>query len=294
MSDPGQAWIAAMRRGVWDEAWAVSAQVLARRDPATRDDPRLPYHLRWVWDGRRFDGREVLVRCYHGLGDTIQYARYLPALKARAASLTVEAQPSLGGLLAGLGCIDRLVGFDPAYPLPPAECDLEITELPFALRMPPERCPPPYLRAATTPLTRGTIGLCYSAGDWDPARCVPAALLAPIAGRHPAVTLVAEPTALPVLNPEGCPFDMDATAALVAGCDLVISVDTMIAHLAGALGKPVLLLLRAEPDWRWTPGARTTPWYPGLRLYHQAVPGDWTAVLAEVAQDLADRYGRGA
>jgi hypothetical protein len=289
LTDLGAAWVRAMRAGKFGEAWAISAQVLGARDPATRDDPSLPYHRRWVWDGRAFDGRDVLVRCYHGLGDTIQYARHLPSLAARAASLTVEAQPRLCGLLAGVGCIDRLHPFDVAQPLKPLACDLEITELPFALREAPDAAPVPYLRAEGAALPAGTIGLCYSGGDWDPARCVPPDLLAPLCAGRPAVTLVAEPTRLPVLNPEGCPFDMDATVALVAGCDLIVTVDTMIAHLAGALGRPTWLLLKAEPDWRWTPGVRVTPWYPAMRLYPQASPGDWAPVIAEVARDLAAR-----
>ncbi len=279
-----------MRLGHYDRAWSVSEQVQAARDPATRDDPSLPYHQRWVWDGRPFDGMDVLVRCYHGLGDTIQYARHLPTLAKRARSLTVEAQPRLCGLLAGMACVDRLIPFDPAHPAKPLACDLEITELPFALREPPAAAPPPYLHAPAAALPAGTIGLCYSAGEWDPARCVPPALLEPPCAGGPAITLVAEPTALPVLNPEGCPFDVDATAALVAGCDLVVTVDTMIAHLAGALGRPTWLLLKHEPDWRWMPGARDTPWYPRMRLYPQRTAGDWAPVIAEVAQDLAERY----
>lgn len=80
---------------------------------------------------------------------------------------------------------------------------------------------------------------------------------------------------------------MDATAALVAGVDLVVTVDTMIAHLAGALGRPTWLLLKAEPDWRWDPGRRDTPWYPTMRLYPQAARGGWSSVLAAVRADLA-------
>jgi ADP-heptose:LPS heptosyltransferase len=99
-------------------------------------------------------------------------------------------------------------------------------------------------------------------------------------------------TQLDVLNAMGCPFDMDATAALVAGAELVITVDTMIAHLAGALGKPTWLLLKAEPDWRWAPDRRTTPWYPSMRLYVQPSPGDWESVIAEVERDLSARGAR--
>jgi len=80
--------------------------------------------------------------------------------------------------------------------------------------------------------------------------------------------------------------DFDDTAALVAGLDLVISVDTAVAHLAGALGRPVWVLSRYDACWRWLAGRRDSPWYPSLRLYRQPNPGDWESLLAEVAGDL--------
>lgn len=279
-------WVGAMREARYTDAWALAAQTLAERDPATRDDPTLPYHLRWVWDGRSIDGRHVLVRCYHGLGDTLQFARFLPLLAARAASVTVEAPPRLIELIATMSNGIAFVPFDVARPLPSAEVDIEVTELDFALRATPGEAPPPYLHAARAILPHGTIALCYAAGDWDPERSVPPALLASLCRHAPSITLMPQPTTLPVLNPEGCPFDMGATAALVAGATLVITVDTMIAHLAGALGKPVWLLLKAEPDWRWDPEQRTSAWYPSMRLYPQPRAGDWPSVLARVEADL--------
>jgi ADP-heptose:LPS heptosyltransferase len=89
-----------------------------------------------------------------------------------------------------------------------------------------------------------------------------------------------------VLNPEGCPFDMELTAAIVSALDVVITVDTMIAHLAGALGRPTWLLLKSEPDWRWCPDRRASAWYPSVRQYVQPRSGDWAAVLDEVQSDL--------
>jgi len=281
-------WIASVRVGDFAAAWRISAAVLAARDPATRDDPRLPYHLRWVWDGRRFDGRDVLVRCYHGLGDTLQFARYLPLLAARVATLTVEVQPALLPLLATMGLDARFHPFDPARPLPPAECDIDITELPFALRV-AAPTGEAYLQSPATPLAPGTIGLCYGCGDWNPSRSVPAPLFAGLCRAHEVVTLVAAATDLPVRNPEGCPLDMAATARLVAGCAAIVTTDTMIAHLAGALGRPTALLLKSQPDWRWTPGAPTTPWYRSMRLYHQRIAGRWAEVVAAVEAELSGR-----
>ncbi|MGK6354991.1 glycosyltransferase family 9 protein [Sphingomonas sp. DT-207] len=287
MTDRMGTWAAAMRAERYADAWAVAARTLAERDPGTRDDPALPYHLRWVWDGRSFDNRHVLVRCYHGLGDTLQFARFLPKLAERAASLTVEAQPRLIDLVTTVAEGIALVPFDVEHPLPASEVDIEITELDFALRATPRDAPPPYLRAPRAVLPKGTIALCYGAGDWDGERCVPPALFASLCRHAPCVTLVPEPTGLDVLNPGGCPFDIGATAALVAGSELVITVDTMIAHLAGAMDKPVWLLLKADPDWRWAADRPGSPWYPSIRPYVQPRPGDWESVLASVERDLA-------
>lgn len=286
--DEMAAWTAAMRAERWEEAWEVAARSRARRDPATRDDPRLPYHLRWVWDGTPVDGRDVLVRCYHGLGDTIQFARFLPVLRARARSVTLEVQARLLPLLAAVTKGITVAPFDESHPLPQSECDVEITELDLALRCPPDAVAGPYLRAEPVDLPPGTVAVNYGAGDWDRTRSVPAALLAPLCAGRPAITLMPEPTELPVLNPAGCPFDLEATAALVAGAGLVITVDTMIAHLAGALGRPTWLLLKQEPDWRWDPAARHSPWYPTMRLYAQPATGDWEGVVAAVHRDLQE------
>jgi hypothetical protein len=282
-------WTAAMRAERYADAWALADATLAARDRATRDDPSVPYHLRWVWDGRPFDGCDVLVRCYHGLGDTLQYARFLPLLAARAASVTVEVQPRLRDLLAAAMDGITFAPFDPAHPLPSAEVDIDITELDFALRAAPGTAPAAYLHVAQAIVPRRTIALCYAAGEWDPARSVPSELLGRLCHHAPCLSLVAEPTLLPVLNPGGCPLDIGASAALIAGAELVITVDTMVAHLAGALGKPTWLLLKAEPDWRWPANGRESAWYPSMRLYHQKSPGDWPGVVAEVEFNLTVR-----
>ncbi len=274
-----------MRARDYAVAWALERQVIAARDAATRDDPSLPYHQRWVWDGRPVDGVDVLVRCYHGLGDTLQFARYLPALARRAGTVTVEAPVRLHPLLAGIAEVS-LHAFDPAHPLKPHSCDIEITELPGALQLTPVDAPTPYLRAAPAPIPPLTIGLCHQAGDWDADRSLPEALLAPLAARHRCLTLVAAPSTLPVINPDGCPFDLAATAALVAGCAAVVTVDTMVAHLAGALGRPAWLLLKHQPDWRWDPARPDSDWYPTLRLRAQPRAGDWATVVASVSREL--------
>jgi hypothetical protein len=278
-------WASAIERSDYDAAWNISAGILARRDPGSCDDPALPYHRRWVWDGTSLRQRRVLVRCYNGLGDTIQFVRYLSFLRRIAASVTLEAQPALLPLLKTLAGPDCCIPFDPAAPA--AQCDsaIEIMELFFALRLRPERAPPPYLSAVPAPLPNGTLGLCWQAGDWDPQRSIAPDLFEAFT-RWPCVSLVTAPTNLAVLNPQGCPRDMVRTASLIAGARLIVTVDTMIAHLAGALGRPVWLLLKHDPDWRWSSGGARSPWYPTMRIYRQSVPGDWAGVIAQVMEDL--------
>ena len=300
-TDPAGAWLSAMRAGDFAAAWGVSDAVLAMRELATRDDPRLPYHLRWVWDGSSPDGRDVLVRCYHGLGDTLQFCRFLPPLRRRAASVTLEVQPELTGVLQGLPGPDRLVPFRPASPLPPSGCDVEIMELPHLLRVALGQAP--YLQVRPGPrLAAGLlVGLCWGAGGWDPARSVPLPLLAPLAGvpgvrlvslqRGPAADDAARPGAPPMLLAGERGMDVLATARLVASLDLVITVDTMVAHLAGAMGCPAWVLLQAESDWRWMVGRADSPWYPSLRLLRQDGPGRWDDVAARLHAGLAEWAG---
>jgi hypothetical protein len=290
-----------MRAGEFAAAWQISDAVMGRRDLAQRDDPALPYHQRWVWDGRRFGGRDVLVRCYHGLGDTLQFARFLPALRRRAGSVIVETQPKLARLLAPLLDRGAIIPFDPSHPAPPRDCDLEIMELAHALRMVPDQAVQgPYFRAPLLPVRRGEkplVGLCWAVGDWAPERSLPFDPLARIVlGAHAAVVKLQH-------GPEGAQAEASYpglfinagdslcgimyTARLVAALDLVITVDTMMAHLAGALGRPTWVLLPEPADWRWMEQRPDSLWYPTLRLFRQRKPGDWNAPLDEIAARLA-------
>jgi hypothetical protein len=245
-----------------------------------------------VWDGRPLDGRHVLVRCYHGLGDTIQFARFLPMLGRRAASLTIELPPALIGLIARLTRhTARLVAFRPEAPSPPAECDIEIMELAHAFRttvasLPltvPYLAPPPErvaeLRRRLGAGGAAIVGMCNEAGAWNPDRSVPLAMLQ-AAARLPDLRRIdlRRPDSAEVLE----------TAAVIGAVDLVITVDTMVAHLAGAMGRPTWLLLKADADWRWMASGRHSPWYPSMRLYRQTQAGDWRRPLAELGADLRE------
>jgi hypothetical protein len=292
-----------MRGADFATAWAISDAVLARRDPAERDDPRLPYHRRWVWDGRDFTDRHVLVRCYHGLGDTIQFARFLPELAKRAASVTVEVQPSLLTLLKASGLRVRLIPFDPAEPHPDLPCSLEIMELAHALRLAPSDVAPPYLRSAQTctgdrceqrEAARPVVGLCWRAGEWDRERSVSAVALArSIPSSWQLLHLQADAArselgACRFLNDDQRLIRIHDTAALIARADLVVTVDTVVAHLAGAMGKAAIVLLKHVADWRWEHGESCT-WYPRLRLIRQPAPGAWDKALALLHTAIARR-----
>jgi hypothetical protein len=292
--DPQARWIAAMRAGDFAAAHAISDAVLTARHRGRRDNPDLPYHLRWVWDGRTFDNRHVLVRCYHGLGDTLQFARFLPFLSARAASVYVEAPPPLLPLLALVSGPVLFLPFRPATPTEPRQCDIEIMELLHALRVGRSAIPPPPdLRVPALRIGTRAIGLCWAAGDWDPARSVPLArLLLACAGCRLRFVSLQRGTAASsaissrFINPGDNNTSLIRSAGLIRGLELVITVDTMIAHLAGTLGVPVWVLLRRNADWRWMAGRDDSPWYPGMRLYRQETEGDWEAPLARVRADL--------
>ena len=267
-----------MLREDFPAAWAIADAVLQARNPATRDNPARPYHERWVWDGSALAGRRVLVRCYHGLGDTLQFVRFLPSLRAIASHVTLEVQPELYSLLAASPGVDLAIPFDPAAPTP-ASPDIEIMELQHALRSAPAAGP--YLSIPSRgPATR--TGVCWQAGGWDPARSIPLDLLRPILPPE-SVSLQRGASGLP--DPLDGAMDMRATAAFVASLGRVITVDTMIAHLAGALGRPVHLLLKADADWRWGNGQRTR-WYGNTRIHRQHRPGDWRAAIDSLAAAL--------
>ena len=282
-------WVAAMRRGDWPAAFAINDAVLAQRDRRGRDDPARPYHQRWVWDGSPVAGQDVLVRCYHGLGDTLLFCRYLPELADRAASLTVEAPPALIPLLAQLPGPISLLPFRPAAPTPPRAVNLEIMELAHALRLGPDQVPPPW---QSRPTAAKRLGLCWRAGEWDPDRSVPLSLLlAAIATDRELVSLQRGPAADQAgpdfINPDDRSMDILDTVALIRGTERVISVDTMVAHLAGSLGHPTLLLLKHDADWRWS-GDGVSAWYPAVRQFRQDTRGDWSGALARIARAQRD------
>ena len=294
MEDAGAAWMGHMRRGEFAAAWRVSDAVLRGR--AGMSCAHWPRHEQWVWNGEPVEGRRVLVRCYHGLGDTLQFIRYTARLRAVAREVIVWAQPELIPLLSTARGIDRLLPLHDGAPEAEFDVDVEVMELAHLFRDTPGTLPSevPYLHAEPAPLPRdGTlaVGLVWKAGDWDERRSVPAHLLAPLADVPGVAIHVLQRGGGLAERPAGFGTDSGSddvleTARVMRALDLVISVDSMPAHLAGALGVPVWTLLHADPDWRWMDGRDDSPWYPTMRLFRQPRPGDWRSVVARVAAEL--------
>jgi hypothetical protein len=292
--DASDLWMRHMRRGEFEPAWEISDAMLRSR--AGQPCWHLPRHLQYVWDGRPLEKKRVLVRCYHGLGDTIQFIRYAPLLQAVAAEVMVWTQDALIPLLRSMRGIDRLLPLHDGSPGVEYDVDLEVMELPHVFRTTLENVPAeiPYLHVDPAVLesdARLAVGIVWKAGDWEERRSIPFPLLAPLAD-VPGITLHVLQRG-PGLAERCAEFGIISgsdealeTARIIRALDLLISVDTLPAHLAGALGVPVWNLLHADPDWRWMAGRDDSPWYPTMRLFRQERRGEWEAVIRRVVAEL--------
>lgn len=237
------------------------------------------------WTGRDIAGRTLLIHAEQGIGDTIQFARYVPLAKARGAKVVLEVQPALVRLLAGMA--DQVIGF--GDPLPACDFQCPMMSLPLALG---GGIPAlvPYLTA--DPAKRlGAIGIAWRGNPQhsdDRRRSMTAQAMAALFQGFDG-TLVclqkdrteAELAAFAGLDMvDAAPglHDFADTAAVVSALDRVVSVDTALAHLAGALNVPGRVLLPFAPDWRWRLGCRDSEWYPSLKLIRQEKPGGWETI----------------
>jgi hypothetical protein len=319
--DIGERWMLHMRRGEFAAAWRLSDIVLRARRRSRCE--HLPRHLQWIWDGKSLEKKHVLIRCYHGLGDTIQFIRYAPMVKAVAEEVTVLAQSELIPLLGTVRGIDRLFPLEASDDGLNYDLDVELMELPHVFRTTLETIPAqiPYIHATNAVIRyvqspsldsvprraredRGgaskaccardklAVGIVWAAGNWDRRRSIPRSLVAPLAN-VPGVELqifqvgqaLAEPREWAAVMPQWSDIVMEAT--LIGALDLMISIDSLPAHLAGALGVPVWTLLQKEADWRWMEARDDSPWYPTMRLFRQERAGEWRPVIASVTTELA-------
>ena len=282
--------------GRWLEGWPEYEWRWRRRD-----SPARPFSQP-LWDGGDLRGRRILLHAEQGLGDTLQFARFVPAVKARGAHVMLECQPRLLPLLRSLDGVDEL--FAAGDCLPGFDCHLPLMSLPGVFRCTPETILPPvsYLRAGAMAACaeevlhecRGLgVGLVWTANPASTSgarRSIPPDLLRPLGetGGVSFISLQRDDANVPewCRRVESEESTLAETAAVIAHVDLVITVDTMIAHLAGALGVPVWVMLADVPDWRWLLSREHTPWYPTMRLFRQRSAGDWGGVVAEVRPAL--------
>ncbi|MHB1291141.1 MAG: FkbM family methyltransferase [Sulfuricella sp.] len=262
-----------------------------------------------LWDGAPLAGKTLLVCAEQGAGDVIQFVRFLPMLAGRAGRVVLETPEDLLPLLKDFPAVTRVAR---GARLPRYHAYVPLLSLPRLLEIDGKNCAPviPYLhpdpekaaawRARLNKVADLKVGLCWAGSRRhanDHKRSVPAALLETLSSLAGVAyySLQKEKEGLPPLpnfhDYSDQLHDFTDTAALIDALDLVVTVDTSIAHLAGAMGKPVWVLLPFAPDWRWLLERDDSPWYPTARLFRQPAPGAWGDVLSRVRAELGALAG---
>jgi Tfp pilus assembly protein PilF len=252
-------------------------------------------------------GQTILLHAEQGLGDTLQFVRYAPLVAARGARVLLEVQPTLVPLLKNLPGIAGLYARGDA--LPPFDLQSSMMSMPRAFRTTvatvpasvPYLTPPPervaLWRERLGPPQGHRIGIAWSGTPEPWNRAMPLALLAPLTERTGCELHVLQTELLPqdcatldklphVRDHSGTLTDFADTAAIISLMDLVISIDTATAHLAGAMGKPTWTMLPLGPDYRWMLQRTDSPWYPTMRLFRQPALHDWPSVVADIIRAL--------
>ena len=291
-------WLTAMLGGNFEMAWRQSDAIRERGAPE-------PHRF---WQGEDIRGRRVIVRSLHGLGDAVQMMAYAPALRALASHVVWEVPPRLLALARLFECVDDVItwGEDAPRVAPAWEVQIEITELPYLFRTLEEDLPIAngYLHlpgaevqraaAAMGSRTQPRVGVVWACGEWNPSRNLPSDLVQRVLGTAGLAFWSLQGSgqaeqahSWPIRNAlEVCGDGLLALAATIANLDLVITPDTLQAHLAAVLGVPVWVLLQHEADWRWMVNRSDSPWYPSLRIFRQRVPGDWAGIFEQVERTL--------
>jgi hypothetical protein len=262
-----------------------------------------------LWQGEDIAGKTILLHSEQGFGDTLQFCRYAPLVAARSARVILEVEPPLAALMRTLSGPSQVIA--KGSPLPPFDVHCPLMSLPLACGTVLDTVPAetPYLKASApsgwrdrlTGLRRPAIGLVWSGNprhERDNDRSMSLAALLPLLDADATfVSLQKEPrpgdAALLAERSDILRFgektgDFADTAALIGELDLVITVDTSVAHLAAALGKPVWIMVQYLPDWRWLLAREDSPWYPTARLFRQDATHRWDGVIARVNAALRD------
>jgi len=260
------------------------------------------------WTGEAFPGRTLLLRWEQGFGDTIMMLRYGPLVKALGGMVILFVQTDLADLAKTCDGFDYVI--TDQYPRPKFDFQLPLMSLPLVMGTELNTIPAqiPYLKVPPVVKNREAIldrlnksgkskkiGLVWAGNKLyksDQLRSISPSCLPPL-GQHQGATWYS----LQRETPDLIPFDgmtpmadlMDTfadTAFVVSNLDLIVTVDTAMAHLAGALGKPVMLMLPFNPDWRWMLARKDSPWYPSIQIYRQPVEGNWDGVIDAVVKEL--------
>ena len=292
----------------WEEyEWRLKRPKPKQFYPHACDLPR--------WDGTTLNGRRIFIHDEQGMGDTIQFIRYIPLVKALGGTVVFETVKPLYGLLKGFGGIDELLDRKTAG-AGSEGCDLfsPLMSLPGVFGTDLKNIPTmvPYIAADVKKSdywenkldgTYPKVGLVWAGNPDHPNnhnRSCPLERFFPLSkiGQIRLYGLQKGMASGQIGNlPRGFEvtdlgkkiLDFTDTAAIIDNLDLVVSVDTSVAHLAGAMGKPVWVLIpKRLPDWRWLLDRDDSPWYPSMRLYRQKMHGDWETVIQKMSEDLSD------
>lgn len=300
-----------LMRGKMAEAWPYYE---ARwRVPPLAGQAQLPEDKRWT-GAEDIDGKTILLLAEQGFGDTLQFCRYAPMIAKLGAKVVLAVPAPLAHLMGTLDGVDRVVS--PEEVLPAFDLHCPLMSLPMAFGTTEETIPwrVPYLQAdpdavdrwlTVVPPANGLrVGLVWAGArrsgqphaaaidrrrsmaftELAPLRAVPDCAFVSLQLGPPARQI--DQALLPMVDVTDRLTDFADTAALIEALDLVITVDTAAAHLAGALGKPVWLLNRFDSCWRWPRDRDDSEWYPTMRLFRQTAPGDWAGVIRRVAAAL--------
>jgi tetratricopeptide (TPR) repeat protein len=285
--------------GNFEEGWKEYEWRLKVNDFHHPDLPRP------LWNGSDIAGRTILLHAEQGFGDTIQFIRYAHLVAQRGAKIVIRCQKELTALLQNIKSADKVIDYDQQPPDSDLYCHL--LSLPLIFGTIPENIPVkiPYVNVGRILIRKWKnkiqddnsdlkVGLVWAGRE---QRSFALELFLPLfqikdisfyslQKGEAAKQAIVSPHDLKLTDYTEELNDFSDTAALIENLDLIISVDTAVAHLAGALGKPVWTLIPFAPDWRWMLNREDSPWYPTMRLFRQSSPGDWESVIVKVKDEL--------